>query len=74
MDRFEVTIEQFNQFCGKNAVTAVEDCVKPPIDKPINHSIRNPQENEDWNPVKQNGNMRLAGLSIQFFHGEIALT
>lgn len=48
IDRFEVTIEQFNKLCGLNANTDIDDCLGPPRDAELAVDPMQPQVGVSW--------------------------
>jgi formylglycine-generating enzyme required for sulfatase activity len=48
IDRYEVTIEQFNKFCGGNANTDIDDCLPAPRDLELALNPLQPQIDVSW--------------------------
>jgi formylglycine-generating enzyme required for sulfatase activity len=48
IDRFEVTIELFNEFCGRVAYTDVDNCLGEPRDEELTLNAHQPQVGVSW--------------------------
>jgi formylglycine-generating enzyme required for sulfatase activity len=65
IDRFEVTIEQFNEFCGSNANTDIDDCLGTPRDAELALNPNQPQVNVSWYAANFICNQRNARLPTE---------
>jgi formylglycine-generating enzyme required for sulfatase activity len=65
IDRFEMTIEQYNQFCGVNALSVIEDCASPPLDTSFYQDTQQPQGNVSWYAADAICGLRLARLPTE---------
>lgn len=65
LDRFEVTIEQFNKLCGLNANTTIDDCLGIPSDTELALNPNQPQVDVSWYTANFICNQRNARLPTE---------
>ncbi len=65
IDRFEVTIEQFNEFCGLNANTDIDDCIGTLSDAELSLAPIQPQVAISWYAANFICNQRNARLPTE---------